>query len=389
MKTELELSLVRGDVLFRLQRAVGLIPPDGFGYVRRALVFALVAWLPIAVWATLTGRALSGMVNEPLLQHFGVHVRCLVAIPLFVIAEGVAHSVTTRLVPHFLRSGLVPEAERGRFSEIVGGVVRLRDAFHPWVIIAGIVVASSITAPVTQDMHELVWADEGADPTRRLGFGGMWFLYVARPMFLALWLAWLWRVILAFVLFKRIARLELAIVPTHPDRLGGLGFLEGMPAAFSLVVLALSSVLASRWAHEILYHAATLKSLQLPAAAFLVAVAVLFLAPLLAFARPLRAARKRALLDYGALVGEHGRRVRKRWILKEPVQDEELLSAPEIGPVADTIALYEAVANMRTLPIGRRALLAVLVPAVLPMIAVAALQVPIKDLLLGLLKVLA
>ncbi len=59
---------------------------------------------------------------------------------------------------------------------------------------------------------------------------------MARPIFLALLLGWLWRLILLCVLFHRIARLDLALVPTHPDRDGGLGFLEATPV---LPVLAI------------------------------------------------------------------------------------------------------------------------------------------------------
>jgi hypothetical protein len=45
---------------------------------------------------------------------------------------------------------------------------------------------------------------------------------------------------------------------------------------------------------------------------FVVLVVAACIAPLLALAVPLAAAKRRALLDYGALVGEHGRRVRQR-----------------------------------------------------------------------------
>ena len=83
---EVDLSLVRGDALLHLQRAIGLVPRDGLGVGRRALALALVTWAPIAIFALLRDRALPGSVDEPLLNHFGVHVRCLVAIPLLVIA---------------------------------------------------------------------------------------------------------------------------------------------------------------------------------------------------------------------------------------------------------------------------------------------------------------
>jgi hypothetical protein len=59
------------------------------------------------------------------------------------------------------------------------------------------------------------------------------------------------------------------------------------------------------------------------------------------------------------------------------------------GPVADTIALYESARKMRSVPIGRRSLLAILLPAAIPHVAVLAIEIPVKDLLLGLLKTLA
>jgi hypothetical protein len=383
---DLALSLVRGDALLRAQRAIGLVPQEGLGVGRRALALALLTWAPIAVWAVCFGRALPGTVDEPLLQHFGIHVRCLVAIPLFVLAESVAHGVTTRLVPHFVQSGLVAEGDRARFREILRGVARLRDATLPWAGIAGLVIAWLLLDPGPSASHELVWAGEPA--TGGLGFGAFWFRWIALPVFLALLLGWLWRLALVLVLCLRLARLDLALVPTHPDGAGGLGFLERLPAAFSPVVLAISTVLASRWAHDVVYHGVHVEALRMPMIAFGAVILVLFLAPLLAWQRPLAAAKRRAELEYGALVGSHGRLVRRRWILGEAVPDDAILAAPELGPVADTLTLYEATRRMRTFPIGRRSLLAILLPAALPLVGVLALEIPVKDLLLQVLKTL-
>jgi hypothetical protein len=178
MSEPASLSLVRGDALFRLQRAVGLIPADGLGIARRAVFYALVAWLPIALWALWKGRVMAGAVDEPLLEHFGVHVRCLVAIPLLVAAEGVAHGVTRRLLPQFVRAGIVP-AEA--FQTVVTGVARLRDRTLPWIPIAGMVIAWTLLAPHTHQSHELRWAAD-APAAGGIGFGGWWYLYVARPI---------------------------------------------------------------------------------------------------------------------------------------------------------------------------------------------------------------
>jgi hypothetical protein len=386
--TPLDLSLVRDDLLFRLQRRIGLIPADGLGLIRRAVLWSLVAWLPVAAWAWYTGRALATTDGEPLLAHFGTHVRFLVAVPLLILAEGFAHGLTTRLLPQFVRSGLVPERELPHFRAALAGVVRLRDASLPWVAIFGLALAVSTLSEIGRQAHELNWAIEGGGTARGPGFGAWWLLFVGRPIYLTLVLSWLWRAVLLFILLRRVAGLDLALVPTHPDRVGGLGFAESFPLLFAPVVLAIGAVLAAGWAHDVVYHGLDVHSLRVEMAAFLAISLALFLSPVFAFAAPLRRAKKQALLDYGALVGRHGRLVHERWIEGRTVRDEPVLAAPELGPVADTGLLYAAVQRMRTVPIGKSAIVPLALAAAAPMIAVLAIQVPAKALLLKLLSAL-
>ena len=75
--------------------------------------------------------------------------------------------------------------------------------------------------------------------------------------------------------------------------------------------------------------------------------------------------------------------------LSRTMPSSDLLSAPEIGPVADAISLYDAVARSRTIPIGKRSVIAIAIPAALPLLAVFAIEVPVKELLLKLLTTLA
>jgi hypothetical protein len=380
------ISLIQDDALYRVQRAIGLIPPSGLGVARRAVLYTLITWLPIAVWAWLHGHAMAGSLDEPLFRHFGVNVRCLLAIPLLIVADATAHGVSLRLIPQFVRAGIVADDEA--FHAVLERARRARSRTLPWVIIAGLVIGWVVLAPSLLQQHDLLWAVD--DPaTHHIGFGGWWYLYVARPVYVALVLAWLWRLFLLTRFMFYMSRLPLSLVPTHPDRLGGLGFLQAVPGAFALVILALSSVLSAGWAHDVKYHEMSLEALRLPAAGFLVLLLLLFFAPLLVFLPALVQARRAGKLEYAALVALHGRAVRERWINGRPVVDAKaLLEAPEIGPVADTISMYDAVARMRPVPVGRVSLMSVLVPAIIPMLVVIALRIPIKDLLLTLLKAL-
>jgi hypothetical protein len=383
-----ELSLVRDDFLFRIQRRIGLIPADGAGLVRRAVFWSLLAWAPIALWAWFTGRAVSAEFNEPLITHFGVHVRFLVAVPLLILAEGLLHSLTTSLLPQFVRSGLVPEAALPRFRQVLSDTARWRDATLPWIAIVGLAVAIATIPEIANRAHELDWAAKAEGTSPHLGFGGWWLLYVGRPIYLVLVLGWFWRVVLLALLFARIAALGLSLVPTHPDRLGGLGFTERIPVAFAPVALAIGTVLAARWTHDVVYHGADPLSLRIQMVAFVVVAVAIFAAPSLALSGCLRRAKKQALLEYGALVGKHGRLVRERWIEGKRLADDALLNAPELGALADTQAAYDAVKRMRTLPLGKSSIAPLALAAAAPMVVVLATKVPLKSVLLGILKAL-
>ncbi len=371
----------------RWQRKFGLIPRNGMGLGRRAVFFALFTWVPLAVWAILNRHAFPGASSdtEPLFAHFGINVRCLVAIPLLILAEGTVLRVTVNMIKQFLANGLVTEAQRGLFSARLYRVAQLRDSSLPWVIVIGIALSWTLVEPADPGHDGLSWA---LDPSGGLGFGGWWFAYVARPIFLALVLSWLWRIVVILVLFQRISTLDLSLVPTHPDRAGGLGFLETYPGAFALVTLAVSAVVASGWAHDVVYHGVKVEALVQPLAAFAVVWLLIVLAPLLIFLPKLMATKAQAKIEYGRLVGEHGRNVRKRWIVGEELPNDDLLEPGGVGPIADAIALYGAVRAMRPAPIGKIALIAVLLPLLLPMLIVFSIQIPIKELLLKLVKAL-
>jgi hypothetical protein len=384
---DLAVSLVRGDFLYRIQRRIGLIPADGLGLGRRAVFWALLAWLPTAAWALYAHRALPPLAGEPLLAHFGVQTRCLIAIPLLILAEGPAHQITKRLLPHFFSSGLVSETTLPAFRTALARAVRLRNATTPWIVMLGAVLALNSVTEVLQRSHEVTWATDGGTPTS-LGFGAIWYLYVARPIHLGLLVAWLWRVLLLSVLFRKIASVGLSLVPTHPDRCAGLGFLEETPKMFAPVVLALGSVLAARWAHDVVYHDVHVQALRVQMIGFVVVAVILFSIPLFAFAPLMAKTKRQALLDYSALVGRHGRLVRDRWVTGQPPKDDALLTAPELGPVADTGAIYDAVSAMRVLPIGKVTVAPLLVAAVLPLIPVLAIEIPIKQILGALAKAL-
>ena len=380
----IDFIIVRNDLPIRWQRKIGLAPDNGLGVTRRALFFAMFTWLPIVIWAALESRLLHRAVGEPLLAHYGVHVRCLVAIPLLILAEGMALRVIRTLVAQFVENGLIIDSQRDRFMQIIKDSTHLRDKAFPWVIVFALTLLWLVGVPESIHEHELSWAtlDTG------IGFGGWWFLYVVRPIFTILLLGWLWRIGLIFRLFYLISKLDLALVPAHPDTMGGLGFLQKLPKAFVLVTLAMSAVLASRWIHDSLYHQIALDTLKLPLLSFAVLWGLTVLAPLFVFSGKMISIRKKAMREYSALLAQHGRLVHRKWILGEKIGEQEILDSPELGPSADIETIYAAVKNMRLIPIGKSCIMPILLPIALPMIIVAATQIPLLTILTTLFKAL-
>jgi hypothetical protein len=377
----LSFSLVGRDALERLERASGLAPRAGLGVGRRILFFAALTWVPIVAARAVALSQLSESPPEPLLRHFGVHARCLIATPIFIAAEAVAASILPRIVGYFVTSGLVQD--EAPFRAAVRDAERLRDSWIASAVLVGLTALAAIRAAETAlDSDALSWAVTAAAPLpRALTFAGRWYLYVSLPVFIYLGLRWLWRLAVWTLFLRRIARLDLRLVPTHPDGAGGLGFLEQAPVVFAPVVFALSAVMASRWGHEVLYHGAHVAEMRLPVGAFVVVVLLLFLGPLLVFSGPLLRLKRRSLFEYGALVGRHGYLVERRWIRGEPVDDQGLLSAPELGPVADTITLYESITRIRPTAFRRGPAIALAAAALVPMIPVFLIEIPVKDLL--------
>ncbi|RYD40166.1 MAG: hypothetical protein EOP83_35675, partial [Verrucomicrobiaceae bacterium] len=208
--------MVHDDPWFHLQERLGLVPKNGKdGVVRRALIFCLLAWLPLVVWAWVTGRAFDSVTGEPLLKHYSVHTRFLIALPALIFGERVARSTLKRLLPRFVQMGLVGEEKVPAFQKLIADLIHLRNSTLPWVAVVGVIAAAAFFPDTSLHLEELNWAKDGPN----FGFGGWWFLLVSRPIYQLFLFSWMWRVVLTFVMFRRIVKLGLNLLPPHPDRL--------------------------------------------------------------------------------------------------------------------------------------------------------------------------
>ena len=95
------------------------------------------------------------------------------------------------------------------------------------------------------------WFASADDAGARLSPAGYWYSFVSRPLFQFMLLRWYFRMFIWARFLWQCSRIELNLIPTHPDRAAGLGFLDASIAAFAPLLLAHGAMFAGLIANPI------------------------------------------------------------------------------------------------------------------------------------------
>jgi hypothetical protein len=220
-----DFSLVLGGPLFQMLRRAHL-SDDGLHLMhRRVTVMALICWFPLLVLSAIGGRLLGGDAAVPFLLDIDVHLRFLIAVPLLISAEAIVHQRMRNIVKVFLDRRLIPENAMTRFEEIINAALRLRNSVTVEVILLIFVYLVGVLV-VWRHYIALDAATWYATPSAngpQFSLAGAWYGYVSLPVFQFLLARWYFRVFIWARFLWQVSRLELSLVPTNPDRVGGLG----------------------------------------------------------------------------------------------------------------------------------------------------------------------
>jgi hypothetical protein len=385
-----DFSLVIGGPLYQLFRRTRL-SGDALDLVqRRILVIAMLTWLPLAVLSALDGTLLPGTAVVPFLLDAEVHVRYLVAIPLMVVAELVVHQRMRPVLQQFLGRDLVPSANRAQFDAAVSSVVRLRNSTLAEVLLIAIVYGLGVLL-IWRSYTVLdadTWYARPSDTGGQLSAAGLWYGYVSIPIFQFLLIRWYFRVVLWARFLWHVSRIPLQLVPTHPDRVGGLGFLANTAYAFVPLALAHGAVLAAMLANRILHLGASLPQFKAEIVVMVFFVQVLVFGPLFLFAVQLSRAKRKGLAEYGSLASQYVRDFDAKWLRGTAPAGEPLVGSADIQSLADLGNSFEIVKTMRAAPIARDAVLQLAAATLLPIVPLLLTMMPWDQLLKQLLGML-
>jgi hypothetical protein len=365
--------MLLGGPLYRLGRRVGLV--RGTNTVPLGMALGLSAWGVLVVLALLEGfgrRIVS-------LSVIGTHVRLLVAIPLFFVCESWWSPVLTTFLRELVRSEVVPTAAIPSLESDIQRANRWTSSWLVEVLCLSLVMLSPLIA---RPLH-LPGATAVFDADRvnaGMTFAGWWYWVVCLPLFRFLLFRWLWRLAIWGDFLRRLAKLDLHLVPTHPDGAAGLGYLEVVHTHFPPLVAAFSAVLSASFAEGISTGTMAFGEIYPAIALILVLDALLFLGPLLLFASKLWKCRIEGLRDYMVLASSYVSGFDRKWVRGERAPEEVLLGTPDLQSLADLSNSVAVVRKMRMIPASQRLIAVLATAAIVPLLPLLLLKYPVTDL---------
>ena len=385
-----DFSLVLGGPLFQIFRRAYLSGSALELLRRRVLVITMISWLPLLLLAALQGYASGTTVRLPFLYDLDAHARFLIALPLLLVAELFVHRRMRNVVRQFLERGLIPESDLTRFDRAAASASRLRNSIVAEALLIAFVYGVGVLFLWRQNAELDVssWYNPTSDGSLHPSLAGWWFALVSLPLFQFLLFRWYYRLFIWARFLWQVSRIKLAVIPTHPDRTGGVGFLSNVSFAFIPLLLAQGTLLAGMIANRIFYTGAHLTQFKLDIAGVVAVTLAVVLVPLLVFSPQLERAKRAGGREYGRLAQQYVREFDRKWLRGGAAPNDVLIGSSDIQSLADMGNSYQVIREMTWLPFSTKTVLQLGVTAIAPVLPLTLTLVPLDQLLDRLLKII-
>jgi hypothetical protein len=344
-----DFSLVLGGPLYQIFRWAHLSGPALELVRRRILFFVAIAWLPLLLLSLMTGHLLGGQ-GLPFLRDIETHVRFLVSLPVLVITELPVHRRIRSVMKQFLERGIVTAWDVPKFHAALKRAMSLRNST---TLELGLLVFAFTVGHWGWErgvaLGTATWYGVREGTNLRLTLPGDWYAFVSIPIAQFIVFRWYLRLFIWFWLLWRVSRLNLQLVPTHPDRAGGIGFLGGIVYPFAPLLFAQNALLAGVIANRVLHQGQSLMSSKMSILGLIGFFVLMILVPLTVFSPQLFRAKMRGLSEYGALATSYVRDFEEKWVLGG-AREETILGTADIQSLADLANSYAVVSAMRLVP---------------------------------------
>jgi hypothetical protein len=373
-------SLISGGPFHALMQKIGLIRPGSLGVAQRCVSMLALVWFPLVLITAVQGSLVGDAPTVPFLMDFAVNIRLLVAMPLLILAERVIEPRVKGAAIYFLESGLVRQGDLPAFEEAIRETARETNSTVVESLCIAVIVALAFTGlrmemSVAQNTWQGAVFSTGIERTA----AGWWHAVVSLPVYQFLVLRWAWRLFIWGRFLWRMSRLDLNLVPTHPDAAAGLGFLNITQAHFAILGLSLSCVAAGNFASRIVFGGGSFAHYEVFAVGLVLINSCIILVPLVVFIPKLIAVKRKGLREYGALANRYVNDFDEKWLRREDT-GEELLGSGDIQSLADLANSYGVIRGLRIVLIDLTSVKAVVMASALPLVPLYLSQFDVKQL---------
>jgi hypothetical protein len=336
---------------------------------RQILTAIALTWVPIMGFGLF--NELRGQ-REPLLHHAAMHVRLLVAAPVFLFIDEIFPRTCSVILGQLVFKSFIPDQAEPAFQRILRSGARLANSWVPEAVLLVVCVGLGIGALLG------VVPASGVSENAPWTHAQVWYALTDWPFVQFLLWRSLWRWMIWVRILFGLSRIPLNLVPTHPDRRAGISFLRLPSVGYcAFLLFAVASTLCAEWGDK-LTLGASLAGFSPLLALFAGVGGLIAFGPLLAFAPQLFWARRRGIIDCGGRACDEGRRFQRR--VAEARALEEPTAAVEVSALADVGAVYrEAVDRLQIVLVDRRDLFALLIATILPVVPMMLIRVPLED----------
>jgi hypothetical protein len=381
-----DFQLVLGGPLFQLLLRKAHLEGDALELLHRRIITSVVlTWFPLLILSILIG-IVGGVGRVSFFHDIEVHARFLVALPILIAAELLVNSRIRPAVRRFIEWRIVLPEHRPAFRKAIDSALKIRNSVL--VELALIAVVYTVGLLVWNSRAELGLVTWYVLPGSRwnLTLAGYWYVFVSLPLFQFILLRWYVRLLIWFRFLWQVNQIELNLVPTHPDRCGGLSFLGKSSYAFAPILFAQGAILAGVVAARVLYRGETLQTFRFQIAGFIVFFVVAVLAPLLMFSPRMARARRKGLADYGLLAQRYVESFDQKWV-RDSLPPAELLGTGDIQSLADLGNSYQVIREMYIVPFGLQDISRLAIATAAPLLPLLLTVFSFEELMIRVFKV--
>jgi len=363
-----DFALAQGGPAYKIFCRTGLADGELHKEKLRALVIVAIAWVPLLILTLIDSSAYGANSRIAFLNDFSIQAKFLIALPILLVSESFVNLRLGQYARAFVTRAIVREADIPKFRAAIETTHRLRDS---WMIelclLLVVLIAGTYFWRTRMALESATWYATPVNSSLNLTPAGYWLVFVSTPIIQFFTVRWYARFFIWFWFLRQVSKLNLNIVPSHPDRVGGLGFLPKATYSFAPILFAQGTTLSGRIASAVVHEGRDLMSFRVDAVLFVVFFVSAVVSPMLAFVPGLIKAKRRGLAEFGGFASAYTNAFESTWF-SPGTRQSEALGSGDIQSLADLGNSFAVVREMNLMPFDYKDLLRLVAVAAAPLI---------------------